>query len=368
MIPLYRVFVPDGALEELGIVLQSDQIASGPKVEEFESLLANFIGNPYVTATSDLSGSLKLSLYMAGVRPGDEVLTSPLACVATNLPIKNLFATPVWCDVNPETGNISPEDIERKITEKSKAILVYHWAGNPADMHAIMLLAYKYGLKVVEDASEAFGGVYGGLRIGNTGSHFTVFSFNAIRHITTIEGSAIAFGDKCEYERGRWLKRYGIHQPSFRDSLGEIDPSSDIQEAGFFAFMNHISASLGVLQMKQAERIVRNYQENGLFFDEALKNMSGINLLKKWPKSVSAYWVYAFCVDNRDALLRAMRDRGVYASKLHLRNDTYTCFKNTKSYLPGVDFFQSHNLNIPCGWWVGPKEREHIVASIRQGW
>ena len=367
-IPLYRVHMPPEVHAALRDVMHSGQIANGPNVARFESLLQAYIGNPYITSTGDVSSSLALCLYMAGVRPGDEVLASPMACLATNMPVKNLFARVIWCDIDPLTGNIDPADIERQISPRTKAILVYHWAGNPADLDAITLLAKRHGLRVVEDAGEALGAEYHGCKIGATGTDFTVFSFHAIRHITTGEGAAVAFGNADDYERGRWLKRYGIHQPSFRDEWGEIDPASDIPEAGFNSYLTHLAATIGVVQMPHLPEIVRRHQANGQFYDETLHGVDGIRLLHRLPETRSAYWVYTFLAERRDDLLKHLCARGIYASQVHLRNDLYSCFGSVERELSGVDEFDTHTLSIPCGWWVTSEDREYIVDCIRGGW
>jgi len=365
---LYKVHMPPEAYVALQDVMFSGQIANGPNVGKFESLLQEYIGNPYITSTGDVSSSIALALFMAGVRPGDEVLTSPMACLSTNEPIKNLFAQAIWCDIDPLTGNIDPADVERHISRRTKAILVYHWAGNPVDLEAIILIAKRHGLCVVEDAGEALGAEYRGRKIGNTGTDFTIFSFYPNRHITTGEGAAIAFGKAEDYERGRWLKRYCIHQPSFRNSLGEISSASDIAVAGYNTYMNQIAATIGVTQMSHIADIVACHQSNGLFYDETLRNVPGITVLKRLPDTQSAYWVYTFLADRRNVLLRFLRGRGVYASKVHFRNDQYSCFEGVKRELPGVDEFDQHNLSIPCGWWVTDEGREHIVSVIKSGW
>ena len=367
-IPLYRVHMPPEAHGALQEVLYSGQIASGPNVARFETLLGNYLGNPYVTSTSDVSSSIVQCLYMAGVRPGDEVIASPMACLATNMPIRNLFANVVWCDIDPRTGNMDPNCIEDLLTERTRAILVYHWAGYPADLDAITQVAKRFSIPVVDDAGEALGAEYHGNKIGHTGSDFTVFSFHAVRHITTGEGAAIAFGDPNDYEHGRWLKRYGIHQPSFRDASGEIDPSSEIQHAGYNNYMNHIAATIGVTQMPYLASIVARHQENGRFYDETLSGVPGLTLLHRLPGALPAYWVYTLLAERRDDLLRHLRSHGVYASKVHARNDAYACFGPRQKPLPGVDRFEATSLSIPCGWWVSAEDRERVAELIRQGW
>ena len=365
-IPLYKPYVPEGVSDKVTSVLASGQIAGGPAVAEFERLLRGYLGNPWVTTTGDISTSLTLCLFMAGVGPGDDVLMSPLVCLATSCPVRNLFANIHWCDVDPMTGNIDPNDIPKRITPRTKAVVVYHWAGNPAELDSIHNVANAYGLTVIEDAGEALGAEYKEKRIGATGSDYTVFSFYPNRHLTTIEGGAISCAREEDFDKLCWLKRYGIHQPSFRDVDGEINPASDIPIAGWNSYMNHVAGTIGVSQMEHLPWIITNHQENGLYYDERLASAPGITVLKHSQNSRPAYWVYTFLTHERDYLLKRLRQKGICASKVHLRNDLYSCFEGNNPVLPNVDYFSDHCLSIPCGWWVKENERSIIADTICQ--
>ncbi|MEQ1903171.1 MAG: DegT/DnrJ/EryC1/StrS family aminotransferase [Pirellulaceae bacterium] len=364
MTPLYRVNAPTGIETAIGEVLRSGELAGGSNVELFESRFGSFIGNPLVTSTGEVSSTIAMCLYMAGVRPGDEVIASPLACLATNIPILNLFANVKWCDVDPLTGNMDAADLAAKISKRTKAILLFHWAGNPADLKAIYKVAKEREVPILEDASEALGAEFGGRRIGNTGADYVVYSFYPNRHLTTIDGAAVAFGDEEQFERGRWLKRYGIHRPSFRDSDGEINPESNIIEGGWSSYLNHVAATVGVAQIESLPDRLTMHQENGECFDAELKSIPNVTVLDRPDNSRSAYWVYTFLSDRRDSLLTHLKSNGVQASKVHLRNDVYSCFGGPSETLPGVDDFSRRGLSIPCGWWVDAAERERIVEVI----
>lgn len=364
MIPLYKPHIPPKMEKIVADVFYSGQIAVGYNVETFENLLRDYLGNPWVAVNGDVSTALTLCLFQAGVRPGDDVLMSPLVCLATSCPARNLFANIRWCDVDPLTGNIDPESIEKNITSRTKAIVVYHWAGNPADLDAIQSVAGEHGLVVIEDAGEALGAKYKGKKIGSTGSDYTVFSFYPNRHLAAIDGGAIALSCEENYEKIRRLIRYGIHQPSFRCEDGEINPSSDIPVAGWNSYMSHISATIGVAQMDQLDWIIARHQENGLYYDERFASIPEITVLKRHPDSISAYWVYTFLALKRDNLLMKLRKEGIYCSKVHLRNDIYTCFGIDRQVMPGVDHFSEHCLSIPCGWWVREKDRKKIADLV----
>jgi perosamine synthetase len=364
MLALYKPHIPEGICSALEDVLVAGQLAAGPAVEEFNVLFSNYIGNPLVSLNSDVSSALTIALYGAGVRPGDEVVMSPMVCLSTSTPVSNLFAKIRWCDVDPLTGNLDPKDVAKKVTDKTKAIIAYHWAGNPVELDALHAVSADCGVPVIEDAGEALGAQYRGKRIGSTGSPFTVFSFYPNRQITTIDGAAIAFSDIDSYEASRWLGRYGIHKPSFRHADGEINPLSKIPVAGWNSYMNQVSASVGVQQMQHLSWIVNRHQENGQFYDAALRGRRTISTLRRAPESLSGYWVYTFLAEKRDGLLRHLRNHGVFASKVHLRNDAYACFGKSQSPLPGVDYFAEHCLSVPCGWWVAPSDRERVADLI----
>lgn len=362
--------MPASAHAALAGTLASGYIAQGIQVELFEKQLAAYFGNQKLCAMSDVSGALTLALFMAGVRPGDEVIVSPLVCLATSMPVANLFAKPVWGDVDPATGMLDPAGISALVTERTRAILAYHWSGDVADLPALRGAANRHGLKLVEDASEAFGAEQDGRKLGNHGSDFCIYSFSAVRQITAGDGAALLCGSTGQYEQARWLRRYGIHQASFRLPDGEPNPASDIPVPGFNFGMNNIAATIGLEQLVHVDGLVARQRANGCYLDLALAGVAGISLLARRADSVSGYWTYSLRAERRDDLARKLRDNGIGCQRLHLRNDHYSCFDDRRrdGELPGVDRFDRENLSIPCGWWLTPEERESIVACIRGGW
>lgn len=368
-VPLYGVRMPASVGQELSAVLSSGRLASGPKVDDFEGGLRSYLDNPLVVSTADLSSSIAMSLYLAGVRPDDEVICSPMVCLATSMPINTLFARTRWCDVDPMTGNMDPDALAEVISDRSKAVLVFHYGGNPADMERICRVATSVGAAVIDDASEAFGAELDGRKLGSTGSDFTCFSFYANKQLNTgADGGAIAFRDIELFERGRWARRFGIHQPSFRLPDGEINPDSDVAEAGWASSMTNLAAAIGVENFRDVDAIVRLHQETAAFYGQELRNVDGLMLLAHPKGARPSPWVYTLLADRRDDLMRRLNGAGIQASRVHLRNDRYSCFRAEKCALPGVDKFASRALSIPCGWWVSPEQREYVVETIKGGW
>ena len=369
-IPLFKVHMPAGAGAALEATLASGYLAHGAKVEEFERGLAAYTGNPRVCAMSEVSGALTLALFMAGVRPQDEVIVSPLTCLATSMPIANLFARPRWCDVDPATGMLDPERIAELVTPRTRAILAYHWSGDVIDIETLQAAARAHGLKLVEDASEAFGAEYRGRKLGHNGSDFCIYSFSAVRQITAGEGAALFCASAQDHEQARRLRRYGIDQASFRLPSGDLNPDSDIPVPGFNFCMNNIAATVGLAQLREVEDIVARQRANGRYFDSALAGIAGLTLLARRADAVSGYWTYSLRTERRADLMRKLQQNGIGCQRLHVRNDRYSCFADARrdDALPGVDLFDRENLSIPCGWWLSPEERERIVACIRAGW
>ena len=367
-IPLLKVHMPPSAADAMTPVLKSGYLADGAQVQQFEDSLAKFVGNPNMTAMSDISGAVTLALFMAGVRPGAEVISSPMTCTATTMPIANLFARPVWCDVDPLTGMPDAKSVESLISDKTKAILTYHWGGDVADVDAIQGVARAHGIKTIDDAADGFGAEHKGKRLGNHGADFTTYSFQAVKHITCGEGAALFFNNSEDADRAKWLKRYGIHRPSFRLPNGDLNEKSDIPVAGYNFYLNNVCATIGVEQFPHVESLVARYRDNGGFFDEHLNGIDGIQLVRRVPDSIPAYWTYNLLAERRTDLINVLKQAGIGAQRLHVRNDVYSCFESGRSVLPGVDYFDQRALSIPCGWWVTDADRMMIVDTIRKGW
>src|SRR3989338_2433791 len=225
-IPLFKVHMPKTVLKPLGKVLMSVYIGEGEKAHEFEKKFQEYIGNPYIAMVNSGTSALALAYRMAGIGPGDEVISTPMTCLATNEPIMLLGAKIVWADIDASTGNIYPASIEKRITPKTKAIVVVHWAGNPVDIAAVSKIAKKHNLKVIEDAAHAFSAKYNGKYIGNH-SDYVCFSFQAIKHLTTVDGGAIAVKTPEDYKRAVLLRWYGNSRSNTSDPIQWV---GDVEE------------------------------------------------------------------------------------------------------------------------------------------
>lgn len=366
-VPLLKVFMPPEAAPAVAKVLDSGYIAQGAEVVAFEAALAAFFGNPRLVALSDPSGALALCLSMAGVGPGDEVIVSPLACTATTMPIAQLSARPCWCDVDPATGMPTAEHIAARIGPRTRAVLVYHWSGEVAELDGILELGARHGLPVIEDATEAFGAEHDGRRLGNAGSFATVYSFQAVRQVTAGDGAAALFARDRDRERAVRLRKYGLAGEGFRTADGEINLASDVPECGSYLLMNNIAAAIGLAQLGHADRLIARYRDNGAFYDTRLAGLAGLRLPPRRAGDRPGFWTYSLLAERRDDLARKLRGAGIGCQRLHIRNDRYSCFGGMAE-LPGAAWFEARTLAIPCGWWVGDDDRARIADCIQAGW
>ncbi len=362
-IPLFKVHIPDSVDMPLLDVLHSGYIGQGVKVDKFEDALAERIGNKNIVTLNTGTAGLRLALHIIGMRKDSEVITTPMTCLATNTPIVESGAKIVWADINRSTGNIDPKSIEERITDRTRAIMCVHWGGYSCDLDEIHEIATKNDIPVIEDAAHAFGAEYKNRKIG-TISGFTVFSFQAIKHITTGDGGFLACKFEETYKRAKLLRWYGLN----RDYSKDLRCEQDVKEAGFKYHMNDICATIGLEQLKYIDGILKRHRDNAAFYTKEIESLKleRIDLPNYQDDRYSSYWLYPLLVDNRDAFIKFMTEQKIMVSKVHARNDNHACFKEFKEYRPltGVDYFDDHQVNIPVHWDVSDNDRERIIEAL----
>jgi dTDP-4-amino-4,6-dideoxygalactose transaminase len=377
-IQLFKVFMSENAAPEVSKVLNSGYIGQGEKVEQFESKLQDFFMKDYIVTLNSGTSRLHLALDLLkkssgkwpGLEDGDEVLATSLTCTASNFPILANNLNIKWVDVDPTTLNMDLDDLSRKISPKTKAIMLVHWGGYPNDLDRIKEIQNKcfelYGFKpaVIEDGAHSFGSKYKGKHIGNHGN-MTMYSLQAIKHITAIDGGLLLLPHQELYDRAKLLRWYGIDRNSNRK---DFRCEADIQEWGFKFHMNDVCATVGMENLKHADEIVSKHQSNAKFYDENLQNIPGLTTLTRHEGHESAFWIYSMLVENRDGFYKHMKDCGIVVSQVHERNDKHTCVSDYKSSLPTLDKIIGKVVSIPVGWWVTDEDRQYIVDCIKKGW
>ncbi len=363
-IPLFKIFMPESTVDSLKETIMSGYLAEGDKSKEFTSLVQNFIGNPFLTTVNSCTMALNIAYRLSGVVDGSEVITTPLTSIASNVPVISLGGKVVWADVEKDTGMIDPNLIEGLVTERTKAVLVLHKDGDLAKINEITEICKKYRIKVIEDSAHAFGAKYKGVKIGNT-ADYSCFSFQAIKHITCADGGALSCANEADYKIAKKLKWFG----SDKTTKGDSNPwLKDIDVLGYKGDLNNVMATIGISQMEYVDEIISKYNKNGNYYNKLLSDIPGLNILTRIEDCYSVYWAYTVLVEERDALIRKLNEKGILSMQIHPRNDKWTIFKDSKKELPGVDYFNERELSLPCGWWVDKSDIEWISSIIKEGW
>jgi dTDP-4-amino-4,6-dideoxygalactose transaminase len=349
MIPLYKPYMPT-ELNELNEILHSGNLSFGKYGREFEQRLCSFIGTERLTLVNSYNSAVLVAIAALGIRSGDEVIASPMACLASNLPHVTTGIKVVWADVDPVTGTLNPDSVRQKISHKTKAIFHNHFCGYVGYIDEINAIGKYYGIPIVDDAIEAFGSEYKGNKIGNTGTDITIYSFQAVRLPTTVDGGAVVFKDQLLYEKSLLVRDSGIDRRYFRDGLGEISSGHDITVSGFGATMSEVNSYIGLQQLDDVGSLIERQRNNAGVWDEFIGSFHGCTPIKHRKWDSPNYWVYGILADNKIDTLNQFRGLGYYASGVHYPNNNYSVFGDRET-LSGVDEFYARFLAIPCGWW-----------------
>jgi perosamine synthetase len=365
-INFFNTFIHKEANKYINEVLTNSFLSEGRLVKEFEQKLNQEFNILNPVAVNSGTTALHLALILAGVTEGDEVILPAQTFVSTGLVILQQKATPVFADINYDDGNISPISIRTKITNKTKAIIVVHWAGYPCDMDEISSIAKEYNIPVIEDAAHALGAKYKGEYIGAI-SDFTCFSFQAIKHLTTGDGGLVACksNDKTnEAFKRRW---FGIDRANSEPSiLGER--SFQLNVLGFKYHMNDYCAALGLANLLDFNLRYKYRSEIVQYYDQELKDFDGISLFNKSLDRFSANWLYGFHVHDREKFIRHMKKANIPVSVVHQRIDKYEIFKGETEGLYNQEKFDKTQIHIPIHDAITKENSNYIIEQIKKGW
>jgi len=354
VIDLFRPFMSADAGVAAWLALTPDEdgrlfIGQGPKVQEFERQFAELVGLETPLTMNSCTSALDLALHLCGVGLGDEVITTPMTCTATNSPIVTRRAKIVWADVDPETGLIDPDDVLRKITRRTKAIMAVDWAGRSCDYKRLMPPGLP--VPVIQDAAHNL------MVDPDNHGDYVAWSFQAIKHLTTVDGGALLVPQK-HYERAKLLRWYGLD----RESSADFRCAQDIREVGYKYHMNDVNATIGLANLPHAPWVVSRHRENAAWYMVNLR--AGPDVLFPPPDAKGSWWLFTLRVKNQQGFIKFMADRGVMTGQVHARNDTHKGFDYYNGPLPGVDKFSGHQVAIPVGWWLSEQDRQYVADAI----
>ena len=311
-IPYGHQWIDEEDIEEVVKVLKSDWITTGPKIEEFENALCKYIGCKYAVAVNSGTSALDIAVQTLNLPRGSEIITTPFTFVATSNAVLYNNLKPIFADIEKETRNINPEEIRKKITDKTKAIIYVDYAGHPCDIEEIKDIAEEHDLYLIEDASHAIGAEYKGKKIGNF-ADMTIFSFHPVKHITTGEGGVVVTNDEDFYERLKMLRNHGID----KSALDRFGPKAgwayDLKFLGRNYRITDFQAALGISQLKKLDEFIRRRGEIVEMYNEVLEDLHEIETPVVKPYVKPAWHIYTVLLNgiNRDEFFSKMRERNI---------------------------------------------------------
>jgi dTDP-4-amino-4,6-dideoxygalactose transaminase len=377
-IPLFKVLMAEDVIEPMSRTLMSGYVGCGPKVADFERLIANYIGlfdrvNAVNSGTSGLVLALgvvkKFLTHSPGLQQKDEILTTPLTCFATNSSILAAGFKLKWVDVTPDM-TVDLDDLRRKISHRTAGIMLVHWGGLPNPIDKIQDITREWMRSgsifqpyIIEDCAHALGSTYNDRMIGHHGN-IAVFSFGAIKHLTTGDGGAVACSHPDHHEMVKLARWYGLS----RDPDAPPHYEQNVFDWSSKYTMNDVAATIGINNFAAAKDSIAKSRDNANYYNTNLYGVNGIRKIDPVPGADPSYWLYTIKVERRDEFIKKMASHGVEVGFVHSRNDTHSCFYEFKGMLPTTDYMAKHICCLPCGWWVTPEDRAYIVDCIKKGW
>jgi perosamine synthetase len=374
LLPYARQSVDEGDIQAVVDVLRSDWLTTGPKVDEFEEKFAAWVGAKHAVAFSSGTAALHGAALAAGLRPGDEAITSPLTFVATANCVLYQGATPVFADVCADTLNIDPERIAERIDPKTRTIMPVVYAGHPADLDAILVLAEKHGLTVIEDACHALGAEYHGRRSGSI-THMAVFSFHPVKHLTTGEGGMVTT-DRADFaESLRKFRNHGITRDA-RDRNASGAWFYDVAQLGFNYRLTDIACALGISQLKKLETNLARRRAIADRYAAVFRDLPGIAIPQVRDDVKSAWHLYPIRIDQgalgvgRDQIFRALRAENIGVNVHYIPVHLHSYYRDRFGYKGGEYPIAEHAyeqlISLPMFHGMSDQDVEDVIAAVRK--
>lgn len=356
-------------IDRVNDVLNSIFLTTGQTVKEFEESFASYLSVEHAIALTSCTAALHLSLLAWGIGEGDEVITTPMSFCATSNAVFHAGATPVFVDVEKDTGNINAELIEERITDKTRAIMPVHLYGQMCDMKRIRQIADRYGLIVIEDAAHCIEGVRDGVKVGELGDA-ACFSFYATKNITSGEGGAVAIHDEQKADLLRAMRTHGIDR-SAADRYTKLYKHWDMPVLGWKYNMDNIHAALLIGQLERIDSLLSRREAVWQYYEKALADMPEIKILKTLPGLRHARHLFTVLVDpdKRDAVLWAMQEKGVGVAvnyrPIHLLEYYRLQHGYRSGQFPVAEQIGASTISIPLYPKMSESEAAYVVESIK---
>lgn len=369
MIPYGKQTIEQDDIQAVVDVLKSDFLTTGPKIAEFEQTVADYVGAKYAVAISNGTSALHAACFAAGIGPGDEVITTPLTFAASANCVLYCGGTPVFADVDPKTYNIDPDDIRRKITDRTKAIIAVHLAGQPCDMDAIHSIAREHGLIVIEDGAHALGSVYKGKKVGSL-SDMTTFSFHPVKPITTGEGGMIVTDNEDFYKKMVLFRSHGITRDDSMMTRNDGPWFYQQFDLGYNYRITDIQCALGCSQMKKLDRFLARRKEIVARYNEAFADCDNIITPYQLSDTESGWHLYIVQVKNCDRrqVFEAMREKGIGVNVHYIPVYMHPYYQEhgyENVHCANAEEIYSHIISLPLYPGLTSEQQDYVIDTLK---
>ncbi len=362
--PLFYPYVSKKSLKSVTDVLKTRWIGQGPLVDKFEDTFkAKFAKTNYCVAVGSGTDALHLAYILANIKKGDEVIAPVFTCTATNIPLLYIGAKIKFADIDPDTMNISIDHVKKLITKKTKAIIFVNYGGVPCDLIELNKLKKKYNLILIQDAAQSLGSKVGKKDITEF-ADFTIFSFQAIKHITSGDGGMLTFKNKKFLEKSRRIRWFGIDREKKQGGTWE----NDIFEIGYKYQMTDVGARMLLDSMKDFSKIFAHRKKIFNIYKKELSKNENIKVIDTIDKNLSnSFWLCTLIIKkDRIKLQNYLRKLKIETNQVHFRNDRYTIFKKfiKKNIFPNMKKYEDNYLVIPMNIKITTKDAYYISKKI----
>jgi perosamine synthetase len=363
-VPLFYPHIPKASLKSLKKVLGGRWIGQGPLVDLFEKKFEKkFTNNLPCIAVGSGTDALHLSYLLAGIKKNDEVICPLFTCTATNIPLLYIGAKIKFADVDPDTLNISIDHVKKLITKKTKAIVFVNYGGLPCDLQELNNIAKKKKIKLIQDAAQSLGSTYRGKPITEY-SDFTIFSFQAIKHISSGDGGLLCFKNKQLKKKAYRMRWFGIDRLKKQGGTWE----NDIKEIGYKYQMTDLGASILLESLKEFRKIASHRKKIFNIYLNKLKNNKFIKIVNKTGRFTHSTWLFTILTDKKDYLQKKLRLANIESNQVHFRNDRYSIFKQfiKNKKFPIMDSIEKKYLVLPIHTKMTISDAHYVANAVNK--
>lgn len=373
-IPYGRQWIEEDDIEAVVEVLRGEYLTTGPKIKEFEEKLVKYTGAKYAVAVSNGTAALHAACYAAGIKEGDEVITTPITFVASANCVLYMGAKPVFADVDPNTYNIDYENIRAKINAKTKAIIPVHFTGQPCDMDEITKIAKEYNITVIEDGAHALGASYKGRKVGSI-ADMTTFSFHPVKHITTGEGGAITTNSESLYKKLLLFRTHGISRNEDELQNNEGSWYYEQQYLGYNYKITDIQAALGITQLSKLDRFLAFRKEYASQYSDAFKEIDALDVPFQASFAHSAWHLYLICLRleklncSRNQIFKELQSRSIGVNVHYIPVYYHPYYRNLgfeKGICPYAEDLYERMITLPLFPKMGSEAVQYVISNVKE--